>query len=259
MFTGNGPTLEESLYFGPKAPDYKLTVWRALLAFGVCFLGIIVGGLVFAVFLNVIEIEGGASSLNAGSLGLPFFNFLFSLIALLWWTKASSKYLGAGFLPQLGWRPNRLNLGSTIWLCAKVFVAFLVARILYLEQVLLMVTDQKVENTVIGWVEHIPAEHTLLFTYALGAGVAVLGPIVEEVLFRGYLQSALKSMMPTWAAVLIASLVFALFHGDIAALPIHFAAGIAIGIVFERTGSLLAAIGLHAFNNALAFILALNV
>jgi membrane protease YdiL (CAAX protease family) len=75
---------------------------------------------------------------------------------------------------------------------------------------------------------------------------AVLAPIVEELVFRGFLYRAFERQYGWFVAMLASSAVFAAFHP-------HFAAAFSSGIVFvcllRRTGSLWAPIAVHAFTN----------
>ncbi|QDV68801.1 CAAX amino terminal protease self- immunity [Rosistilla carotiformis] len=78
--------------------------------------------------------------------------------------------------------------------------------------------------------------------------------ICEEILFRGYIQTRLAKRLPAVAAVLIASVLFAVFHFDpvhvIAVLPI----GLWLGFLRGASGSILPAMIAHAINNTLSVI-----
>ena len=89
------------------------------------------------------------------------------------------------------------------------------------------------------------------------AGVAVLvGPLLEEVVFRGLLQTLLIDTLGRrfrWTAVLIAAAVFALIHaGPVSwhGWPGLFVLGVVLGWLYERTGSLLPCYLAHALFNA---------
>lgn len=80
----------------------------------------------------------------------------------------------------------------------------------------------------------------------------VVQPVVEELLFRGYLQrflAARPDIGPVRALILSAA-VFALFHESAVVLPI-FAIGLLFGWVYWRTGSLHASILLHVLHNGI--------
>lgn len=80
--------------------------------------------------------------------------------------------------------------------------------------------------------------------------ITVGAPLVEELLFRGYLQTALSQRVSPWVAILISTSIFTLIHFDVEAAPPIFAAGLCLGYVFHKTQSLWPAIVLHAGMNA---------
>ena len=91
---------------------------------------------------------------------------------------------------------------------------------------------------------------------ALAVVVVTLGPITEELLFRGLLLSALLRRMRPFAAVLVSALVFAAAHlPDLHWLwygvPNLALLGIAFAWLRLRSGSLWPAIVAHACNNLL--------
>jgi hypothetical protein len=84
---------------------------------------------------------------------------------------------------------------------------------------------------------------------------AILAPIVEELVFRGLLQTALAKKLPVWAAILIASSIFGAMHLDFYATPVLVMMGVVFGILYHVTGSLRVTILLHVMNNAAALAL----
>lgn len=92
--------------------------------------------------------------------------------------------------------------------------------------------------------------------------LVILPPITEEILVRGFLYSSLKKGLPTLAAVIVTSAIFASAHLPeggaagplyIAALDTFILSLVLIGLR-ERTGSLWAGITLHTVKNGVAFI-----
>lgn len=86
---------------------------------------------------------------------------------------------------------------------------------------------------------------------------AVVAPVTEELLFRGWIYTSLRFSWGFWPALLISSVLFALAHYDkthfyaLAVFPI----GVVIGLLRERAG-IKASIMFHAINNLAAFCLA---
>lgn len=99
---------------------------------------------------------------------------------------------------------------------------------------------------------------------------AVLAPFSEELLFRGFAQTAWRRAVGVRAAIVRSSLVFVLAHvlgvggdsfGQAATLALLAGLGripvaLALGWLYARTGSLWASIGLHATYNAVLVLLA---
>jgi membrane protease YdiL (CAAX protease family) len=87
----------------------------------------------------------------------------------------------------------------------------------------------------------------------------VMGPVAEEIIFRGVLYSTLRRRCSRGMAMLISGSVFAAVHTNL----IGFAPIVALGALlagrYERTGSLLAPIAIHVVHNALLMGLALTL
>jgi membrane protease YdiL (CAAX protease family) len=95
------------------------------------------------------------------------------------------------------------------------------------------------------------------------AGLVILAPIVEEIVFRGFLYGTLRNnkISAVWAAV-VTSLLFAALHlfGSASGglLWVGFVDTFILSLVLcyvrEQTGSLWASIGIHFFKNAFVFV-----
>lgn len=102
--------------------------------------------------------------------------------------------------------------------------------------------------------------------WSLMASAAIGAPIAEELIWRGGLQSALlrasQELGPPrpWFAILATSVLFTTVHMSVVpphALPTLFVLSVVLGLVRERTGSLLAPIVVHAMFNAANLVAAL--
>ncbi len=89
--------------------------------------------------------------------------------------------------------------------------------------------------------------------------IGVAGPVVEELVFRGYLWAALARFASPVATLAVTTLVFAGFHLD----PVHVVAvvptGLVLGVLRAATGGLTAPILAHVVNNTAAVLLTLAV
>ncbi len=79
--------------------------------------------------------------------------------------------------------------------------------------------------------------------------IALLGPVCEEVTFRGVLQGYLQQRLRPWMAVFISAFLFGLIHGNPAQIPFAFALGLLLGWLFLRSGSLWPGLLAHVINN----------
>jgi membrane protease YdiL (CAAX protease family) len=86
--------------------------------------------------------------------------------------------------------------------------------------------------------------------------VGILGPIAEEVFFRGFVLPGLIKRFGIGRSLLISSLVFGLFHIDPGAIVPTFALGLALGWVYLKTGSIWPAMFAHGLHNTVAVLVA---
>lgn len=87
--------------------------------------------------------------------------------------------------------------------------------------------------------------------------VALLAPLVEELVFRG---AILRSLLDKWPlrpgiAIIVSALVFSFCHGNPAQMPHAFIAGLLLGWMYWRTDSIVPGIALHWTNNSISFVL----
>ena len=88
--------------------------------------------------------------------------------------------------------------------------------------------------------------------------VIVVAPTTEEFFFRGFFYRALRSRLRVWSAALIDGVVFGSLHFEsldtAIILPVIAIFGVAMCLVYERTGSLFAVIAIHAGFNTFAML-----
>jgi membrane protease YdiL (CAAX protease family) len=93
-------------------------------------------------------------------------------------------------------------------------------------------------------------------------GLAVFAaPVLEELLYRGFLQSAfVRAWGRPWTAVLLSAAVFTASHLSVGPwyglVPI-FTLAVGLGVAFERTRSIAVPIGMHVLFNAANVVLAM--
>jgi CAAX protease family protein len=82
--------------------------------------------------------------------------------------------------------------------------------------------------------------------------VVLLGPMCEELLFRGAIFGWLRNRLPVALAAVLSAALFALAHRFPPALVLLFVAGLSMAIVYQRTGSTLNTFVMHMTQNAVA-------
>ena len=91
----------------------------------------------------------------------------------------------------------------------------------------------------------------LAMLFALG----VVVPIAEELMFRGLLFGWLRSRLGLRPAMAISALCFSLLHGIAWLIPAIFVLGLILAWVYEKSGSLWAAITTHGLFNMISTVL----
>lgn len=148
---------------------------------------------------------------------------------------------------QFGLRPPGVGWRSAFWMIVLLLLAFVILSV--------------------AWVEAFkPNEEELLkqlgtnegaLLLVLSAGLTcVIAPICEEMLFRGFIFTALREWRGTWPAAVLTGLLFSGVHvGSAPALDLVPLAALGFGLclLYRYTGSLYPGIIAHSLNNSIAF------
>jgi sodium transport system permease protein len=84
--------------------------------------------------------------------------------------------------------------------------------------------------------------------------IAVAPAACEEILFRGAVQPSLQRRLPAWAAVGVTAILFAAVHWDPYRTLFAVAAGVGLGLVRLRSGSVVPPLLAHAALNTATFV-----
>ena len=84
---------------------------------------------------------------------------------------------------------------------------------------------------------------------------AVLAPITEEFLFRAFFYGIFKRYMGAIGAAVTSAAIFGAFHMNLASLAPLFVFALCLTLAYERTGSLLTPICMHALFNSSTLLL----
>ena len=88
--------------------------------------------------------------------------------------------------------------------------------------------------------------------------ISIIGPVLEELLFRGAITKALLQQYSPAKAILIAAFLFGVFHINPAQILPAFLIGILLAWTFYKTGSLIPCILMHILNNSLSVYLSIK-
>lgn len=230
--------------------------WGPLAAILVVIVGLLLGEVFGAVIMGLFIGLLGAGSDIADWLAKTEIQFLYVLISglvsllVVWifmrWRKISWRAPGFKRLPN--WKDLGLSaLSLPMYFGVLLIVSAVASALLGVD------TTQEQE---IGF-ENTYGALGLALTFI---SLVVLPPIVEEILFRGFLFTGLRSKLKLWPAAIITSVLFAIPHLFASSEGLLWIAGIDTLILSlflcylrERTGSLWAPIILHALKNGVAF------
>ena len=78
---------------------------------------------------------------------------------------------------------------------------------------------------------------------------AIVGPVIEELFFRGFMYSAVKKYVGIFWATIVTAVLFAALHAHaVGFLPIM-VLGILLAQMYERTGTLVSSVTIHIMHN----------
>ncbi|HET6745886.1 MAG TPA: type II CAAX endopeptidase family protein [Candidatus Limnocylindria bacterium] len=155
---------------------------------------------------------------------------------------------GLSLLPAKGlFRSMGLGLLLAIpaWIGAQL-LAVIVARLLELAG---LRPDEGIAEVAINLVDPV----------VLAIALVIVAPVAEEIFFRGIVYNAWLREYGPRRALMGSAILFALIHGSIFVLVPIFALGVALAVVYRGTGSLPAAIAMHAGFNGITLCLGLLV
>ncbi|RKD69610.1 CAAX prenyl protease-like protein [Sinobaca qinghaiensis] len=94
-----------------------------------------------------------------------------------------------------------------------------------------------------------------LFTiFAVFIAIALVTPLIEEIIFRGGILQALKTKYNTFIAILLSSVLFLLAHPVTLIMPALLVAGLSFGYLYHKYDSIYPPILHHMFINSINVI-----
>ncbi|MBC2130403.1 CPBP family intramembrane glutamic endopeptidase [Listeria innocua] len=89
--------------------------------------------------------------------------------------------------------------------------------------------------------------------------ISVLGPILEELVFRKVVFGGLSNVMNIHVAAVISSLFFGLLHGDISFLLTYFVIGLILCFLYTKTKRIAVSMGAHILMNTIVLLVSLGI
>ncbi len=135
----------------------------------------------------------------------------------------------------------------TIWVISGVFLTFggqMVANVIEIE---LLGIKPGSENT------HLIVELTKMNPIFLLLP-AIIGPIVEELVFRKVLFGGLRRKMNIHVAAVISSLIFAVFHAELEHLLVYFVIGLIFVFLYVKTNRIIVPMLVHMSMNTITVL-----
>ena len=102
-------------------------------------------------------------------------------------------------------------------------------------------------------VEALNNNYFLIFFLAV-----ILGPIFEEIIFRGYLFKILKIRLNNFYAIILNSIFFGIIHFELSAIIPALILGISLSFIRLKTNNLVPSIIIHSLHNLFALIVTMQ-
>jgi uncharacterized protein len=160
-------------------------------------------------------------------------------------------YKRKGRLRDLGIR--YYSIGKTLWYTLISLIAIFAISFIYVfvmnsvfgieapaSKIEILIKNRSISNTILLIV------------------VAFIGPVIEEVFFRGFLYSAFKKNWGVLPALFLSSVLFSIVHLQLYSFVPLMIIGWLLAYIFEKTKSLFPAIFLHGVYNLILILILLG-
>lgn len=222
----------------------QLTIKRGILAIVIMYACQLLAGIAISYGFKFfsptnkvpLEILGLTSALLSGIMIITFF----------WWDIRRS---GEPFYPEIGLQPSKIKKSKGLLLVVSALALTHFLAWIYRSEILPAFGHEGIIGGGSKMFSYIQTNGGALEMSGFLLLAILVGPIMEEVVFRGYLQSSLAKKIPAWAAILITSLVFTIGHNPMILWPMYFLYSATWGWILLRTGSLKMAILIHILSN----------
>ena len=112
-------------------------------------------------------------------------------------------------------------------------------------------------NNIIHFTNNYDNVNSNVFVYLICTGI--LGPILEEILFRGIVYNKLKKFNKNMKSIVLASLIFAFFHQTLVQVIYAFCLSFILIYVYEKYKTIKAPIIVHIVSNVINYFICLLI
>ncbi len=181
---------------------------------------------------------------------VPYFPFLWMIVltCLMFWKRWDK--IGMVNTPSPSW---------LVWILAVIGVY--VPVFLFLDQIITNPVAKWFSLELSSWRENLISENLhhadasgILISGLQWLLIGLIGPVAEEIFFRGLIQSWISKICGNGLAIFLSAISFSLFHMDVTKLAPLFALGLILAFFRFWTGQLWAPIFFHVLNNLIAIL-----
>jgi len=218
-------------------------IWSTLLVYGIAFAAVF--GLQLLAVTALLTWRTGTLDLERDA-----------LTALLVGVPASSLTLIAIALLAAG-RPRSLRLRLLPSGVPARQIVVMVVGTLALSQALesLVLLLDVGPGPALEWMTRTMASATPLGLALAVVVVGLFAPVGEELFFRGYMLTRLRQVWSPGPAILVSAVAFGIIHGEWVHGLLAAGIGVYLGLVTERSGSVVPAMICHVVNNTASVLL----
>ncbi len=193
----------------------------------------------------VLQSVGGMTKTESSSLAVVLWNIIANLITLL------IIWLILRKQPEM----NKIALGektspgkSVLFSLGGMLALFVAQYVCFFIIALLIGVPGGSENTaeLVALTKQAPI--FLVF-------ISILGPILEELIFRKVIYGGLSNIINIHVAAVISSFVFAILHGDIYYLLTYFVLGLILCFLYTKTKRITVSMGAHVLMNTIVMLI----
>ncbi|MFJ7685025.1 CPBP family intramembrane glutamic endopeptidase [Peribacillus butanolivorans] len=217
----------------------KKEYWFVIITYIAMQLSSIVGMPIFMLIGSLSEMPADELKVKAAAYWIVF-SFLAALTLILILMRKDMR-------ERIDTRNQASIPTSILWAIAGVFLA-LIAQSLAgsIEQMFGVKSESENTQNLISLIYEVPM---VIFV------TSVIGPILEEILFRKIIFGSLNKRFNFFISALISSVIFGLAHGELEHLLLYTAMGFTFAFLYAQTGRILVSMVAHISMNTLVIIL----